>query len=95
MTIQNNLVAFYLGMYNSGQVSLMLLLTTGVAKEVFLSTYKMFVLDKSITPIEKLPEDEKIKLVSECKETGINFTNSTLTDSARILHIIKFINENS
>jgi hypothetical protein len=95
MTIANDLVSFYLGLYNTGKVSLMLLFTTGVAKEVFLSTYRSFVNDEILVSIESLPTEEKLKLVSECRETGLNFSNETLINSAKILHTIKFINANS
>ncbi len=95
MTVTNDLVAFYLGMYNSGQVSLTLLFSIGVAKDVFISTYKSFIKEGILTPVESLPTEEKVSLVSECKETGLNFSNQSLTDSAKILHTIKFINENS
>lgn len=95
MTIANDLVSFYIGMYNTGKVSLMLLFTTGVSKDVFLTTYRSFIKEEILIPIEKLPNEEKLKLVSECKETGLNFSNETLTNSAKILHTIKFINANS
>lgn len=95
MTITNDLVAFYLGMYNTGKVSLMLLFTTGVSKEVFLSAYKNFVNENILTPVEQLTTEKKIYLVAECKGTGLKFSDQTLTDAAKILHTIKFINENS
>lgn len=95
ITVENNLVAFYLGMYNTGKITLGFLFTIGVSKEVFLATYKMLLKDGSLQPIEKLPEDEKKELVSECKTAELNFTNSTLIDAAKILHTIKFINANS
>lgn len=95
MTVVNNLVAFYLGMYNTKSVSLMLLISTSVSIEVFLSIYKTFVAEKVIPPIEELPKEEKLKLVDECRQTGLKFTNETLTNSARILYVLKYINDNA
>lgn len=88
-------MAFYLMMYNAGTVSLLLLLDSVVPKEVFLSTYKTFVAEKVIPPIEELPKEEKLKLVDECRQTGLKFTNETLTNSARILYVLKYINDNA
>lgn len=95
LTIENNLVGFYLSMYNAGTASLLLLIDTPVSKEVFLSTYKNFIKEKLIEPIEKLPEENKKELVKECRDTGLSFTNESLINSAKILHTIKFINDNS
>lgn len=95
VTITNNLVAFYLSMYNAGTASLLLLIDTPVSKDVFLSTYKMLIADKSIAKIEDLPNDDKIKLVTECRKTGLNFSNETLINASKILHVINFINANS
>ncbi len=95
ISVENNLVAFYLGMLNNGTASLNLIISTGVSKDVFLYTYKKFINDKTFLPIEELPKEEKEILVKECIDTGLNFTNETLINSAKILHTIKFINENS
>lgn len=95
MNVIDNLAAFYISMFNGGRVSLGFLFTIEVSKEVFLSTYKKFVNDKILIPIEELPEEKKKELIKECRSTGLKFSNQTLTNSARILHTLKFINENS
>ena len=57
--------------------------------------YDLFVKDKSITPIEELPQEEKMKLTDECREMKIQYTNETLITQCKILHLIKEINNNS
>lgn len=93
MSITFSLSAFYISMYNNKSASLILLSETVVAKEVMVSTYKKFVNEKLITPIENLMIEEKIKLWEECKSSGVD--KSKIVDAAKILHTLKFINENS
>ena len=92
--VTNNLTVFFLDMFKKDTSTLPFLFESYVPKDVLLSTYKALVYDKSLVPIEYLPVEEKIKLVEQCKETGIKFDNRKLTSSARILHTLKFINEN-
>ena len=56
ISVENNLVAFYINMLKEGKVSLELLFTTGVAKEVFLSTYKLFLKDELLKFIIKIKQ---------------------------------------
>jgi hypothetical protein len=48
---------------------------------------------ENLTPIENLPEEIKMDLVRECRQTGLKFTNETLREAARVLHTLKFINQ--
>lgn len=93
MMVIDNLSAFYTSMYNNKTASLILLAETKVANDVMVSTYKKFVTEEILTPIENLMIEEKIKLWEECKETGVD--KNKIVDAAKILHTIKFINENS
>lgn len=67
-----------------------------VAKIVMFRTYDKFIKDELIMPIELLPLNEKQDLVNECKEMkDIFYTNTSLTENCKILHLIKFINSNT
>ena len=68
---------------------------TSVAKAIFRLTYKSFITEKIMIPIEQLPTEEKKELVDECRKTGEFFTNETLTEKCKALYVIKTINENT
>ena len=96
-----DLSSMYVSMYKHGRFRgkdmnyLLHILDTGISKKVMLLIYNDLLSDGWITPIENLIEYDKQQLVNECRATGLNFTNETLINSAKILHTIKFINENS
>lgn len=85
---------YFVSFYNRTG-NLLFLISSHVPKITMLHLYDTFIMENSITPIEKLPEENKRQLVKECRETGWDFTNASLISSAKILHTIKFINENS
>ena len=93
--MQNNLSAFFLTMFNKDNSSLGFLIESYVPKYILLKTYQTLLKESELIPIENLMIEEKIKLADECRSTGLKFTNQSLTDAAKILHTIKFINENS
>lgn len=66
----------------------------GVARYVMKQVYNEFVKDKTITPIEELSFDEKMSLVDECRATGGTFTNETLIEQSKMVHLIRTINKN-
>jgi len=78
-------------MYNKNKSTLKYLLESGVPKIILIDVYKSLLRDNLIIPIEQLPEDDKKELVSECRTTGLFFTNESLIRSAKILHTLKFI----
>lgn len=93
-TRNENLTRFFLDMYDRDERTLAFLIDGVVPKKVFLLEYYSFVECEMISEIELLLKKEKEKLVAKCKETGIKFSNKTLTDAARVLYTINFINEN-
>lgn len=95
MKVEFSLSAMYLTMYQKDKKYLKDFIECTVPRETLLKVYSLFVKEENILPIEKLPELEKVALVNECRETGINFTNINLINSAKILHTLKFINANS
>lgn len=95
MTATNSLTAMYVTMYNESPKVLLHIIESEVSKTIMLQTYRMLVNDGSMPEIEKIPIPDKIKLVDECRITGMVFNTKSLTDSAKILHTIKFINANS
>lgn len=95
MTPTNSLTAMYVNMYKENPKVLFHIIGSQASKLVMLQTYRMLVNDGSMQEIENIPIFEKIKLVDECRATGTPFNNQNLTDAARILHTIKFINANN
>lgn len=93
MTVNDNLSAFFVTMYNKNNLSATFLFESYVPNYVLIKTYKNFVREKILTPIEDILIEEKIKLWEECKATGVE--KNKIVDAAKILHTIKFINENS
>ncbi len=67
------------------------LITAKVPVEVLSKYYEICIKTNEITPIEKLPESERRKLAVECRATGLFFSNRTLIQSAKILHILKSV----
>lgn len=66
---------------------------TEVAKYIFLKGYNDYVRIKMLVPIEELESEEKMKLVSECREMkGVFYTNETLIRNCKILHVINLLN---
>jgi hypothetical protein len=89
--IDLELASKFVGMYNRNKSMLDFFIESEVPKRVLLRTYELLV-KENLTKIEDLPESEKTDLVRECRATGIRFTNETLRQAARILHTLKFIN---
>jgi hypothetical protein len=87
--IELELCPMFIGQYNKGLLDY--LITSDVPKIVLLRVYDLMLTEENLTPIENLPEDQKKNLVTECRATGITFTNESLREAARILHVIKFI----
>lgn len=85
------MVGYFIAMYNDRKIPIEFLLEGAVSKEVFLSFYRSCVSEKSIPPIENLPEEDKENLRNELIEVNIPVTQI----SAKILHTIKYINANS
>jgi len=92
MTIDFTLSAFFIGLYKKDKKNLDFLIDSGVPVNVMKRVYEIMLID-GLTPVENLEESEKKELVKECRATGLQFTNRTLTDAAKILHVIKFINQ--
>lgn len=67
----------------------------GVARYVMIQVYNEFVKDKILMPIEELSFDDKMSLVDECRATGEFFTNETLIEQSKMLHVIRTINSNT
>lgn len=95
MIMINSLTAMYVTMYKENEKVLFHIIDSQASKTIMLQTYRMLINDGSLQSIEDIPVFDKIKLVDECRSTGIIFNNKNLTDASRILHTIKFINENS
>ena len=95
MNIQIELTSKFVEMSKVDNNGFCFVISAGVPKKILLKTYEIFVRDEIILPIEILNKEEKIKLVDKCRETGLKFTNQTLSDSERILHTLNLINENT
>lgn len=91
--IELDLCPMFIGHYNKGYLDY--LITSVVPKIVLLKVYKLALREESLTPIENLSEDMKKSLVSECRATGIKFSNKSLIEAAKILHIVRFIKDKS
>ena len=93
-----DLAAFFVGVFNNNKGNkgcLEFLIESEVPKTVLIHTYNVFLKDEVLVPVELLTTEEKMKLVDKCRTTDLKFTNETLTDAARILYTINFINENT
>lgn len=88
--IELDLSAKFAGMYQRQKSILDYLIDSEVPRRVLLKTYELL-LQEGLTKIEDLPEDLKMNLVRECRETGLRFNNESLREAARILHTLKFI----
>lgn len=88
--IELDLSAKFAGMYQRQKSILDYLIDSEVPRRVLLKTYELL-LQEGLTKIEDLPEDLKMNLVRECRDTRLIFTNETLREAARILHTLKFI----
>lgn len=89
--IELDLCPMFIGQYNRGNLDY--LITSEVPKIVLLRVYNLMLIVEGLIKIEDLPDEEQKKnLVTECRATGIKFTNESLREAARILHVIKFIN---
>lgn len=93
MTINQNLAVLFVGIYNNFKAKgIAYIPNTEVAKIVMISTYNSFVRNKEIKPIEELPEEEKKRLVAECREMKKDYTNTTLIEQVKVLYVIENIN---
>jgi hypothetical protein len=88
--IDITLAARFTEMYTRQKEILDFFIECAVPKRVMLRTYDLLV-KEDLVPIEKLPDEVKKELVSECRKTNIRFTNQSLIEAARILHTLKFI----
>ena len=93
MTVTQDLSIFFIGMYNNNKSTLNFLFEGFVPKYVFRKEYEIMIRFYGLEPIENLEQGKKKELVSECRATGIFFTNQTLIEAAKTLHVIKFINQ--
>ncbi len=91
MTIYFELYELFISMYHKDKSNLAYLIDSDVPKIILIEIYEALVKDNLITRIEQLPEEKKKELVSECRGTGLFFTNESLIRSAKILHTLKFI----
>ena len=94
MNLYFTMSAFFLSIYSKDKNNLVFILESYVPKFIMSKIYIIMVKDKELTPIESIDRSEKESLVRECRSTGIFFTNERLIESAKILHTLKFINEN-
>lgn len=94
MSINQSLSVLFVGRYNDcKEKGVTHIPSTTVAKIVMLELYDKFINDGVVKPIEELTNEEKEKLVAECREVkNHNYTNETLTETSKILHLIKTIN---
>ena len=88
MNVDLELYEFFMSMYNKDKSTLKYLLESEPPKIVLTRICELLLLDK-MTPIEQLQEENKKQLVSECRATGLFFTNESLIRSAKILHTLK------
>lgn len=88
MNVDFQLYEFFISMYNKDKSTLKYLLESEPPKRVLTRIYELLLLE-NLVPIEQLPEDKKKELVSECRATGLFFTNESLIRSAKILHTLK------
>lgn len=97
MYVNDTLCAFFVTMFNKckDDEAIKFFFEGAVPQDIFLSIYKTFIKENGLIPIEDLPKEKKIELTTECRKTGLNFTNETLTNACRILYTLNFINENS
>lgn len=65
---------------------------TSVAKITMIQVYESFIKEGILISIEKLSFEDKMSLVDECRATGATFTNETLIQQSKILHVIRTIN---
>ena len=93
MTVTQDLSIFFIGMYNNNKSALNFLFEGYVPKHIFKREYEIMIRFYGLEPIENLGQEKKKELVSECRATGIFFTNQTLIEAAKTLHVIKFINQ--
>lgn len=89
------MTAFYAAGYLRDRKAFRCYSTMAVPRITIIPTYYKFIKDYGLIPIEQLPVEEKKQLVDEVNESGKFFTNETLTDAARMLHALKFINANT
>lgn len=95
MSINDNMTAFYAAGYLRDKKAFRCYSTMSVTKLTIIPTYFKMLRDYGLVPIEQLPVEQKKELVDEVNESGKFFTNETLTDAARMLHTLKFINANT
>lgn len=91
ISIDQQLTAFFVSKYNEDKSTLKFCVDMEVPKITIGHTYKQFVKEELLIPIEKLPDEEKETLRQELIKLDIPVTKF----SAKILHTIKFINNNS
>lgn len=94
MNIDFHLSTMFIKFYNDlKRVGVTFIPDTEVAKYVFLRAYEDYVKIEILVPIEDLPKEEKLKLVSECREMkDVFYTNKTLKRNCKILHVINLLN---
>lgn len=90
--IEIELSAKFAAMYQREKSMLDFLVTSEVPKRVLLRRYELLLMD-GLSKIEDLTVEVKNELVKECRQTKLKFTNKSLTEAARILHVLKFINQ--
>ena len=97
MNINVDLCSLFVSFYKKKkEAGITFIPDTKVAKYVMIRTYNAFLKEGILTPIEFLSGEEKIKLTTECREMkNVSYSNESLITSCKILHLIKFINNNT
>lgn len=91
ISINQQLTAFFVSRYNGDNSRLKFIVDGSVSKVSIVPIYNQFIKEKMLTPVERLSDEEKEEIRQELLKYDIPLT----VISAKILHTIKFINENS
>lgn len=97
MNVDVELCSFFVSFYNAKKKEgIVFIPNIEVAKDVMGRLYKQYIHEGILIPIQDLMIEEKTELTDECRQVkGAFYTNESLTSSCMILHLIKFINNNS
>lgn len=94
MTIDEKLTIYFAVNYQK-IFPLDFLITSMVPRIVLLKMYEVIIAYKVSIPIELLLKEEKIALTDKCRETGLFFTNKTLTEASMILYTLNYFRKNN
>lgn len=95
MDIDANMTVLFTRIYNTHKAKGVVLIPDWIVAQIcVLNVYNRLVIYEIIEPIENLALEEKQSLVDECRQVqGVKYTNRTLRNTCRILHVIKFYNK--